>query len=227
MKSKVLLVSMLLVLTLLSLGAYLKFRSDSVLADAALEIGVGGFHREISLRDDIDPTADLFGQIESVSELLSILDLRYTIDRQAMPRLISRVKKTQKRSYGAVVVLTVEAQTEGQALEYLSTVIDWTLVRHEALFEQRVSRVVRFNGTVEDAVAHGACLGAESSAVTKLSSTTELTEMPWCAQRTLPERIAILAYLRSLPNSLQFKKTQVLLNPTVRNRRQVAGDSAG
>lgn len=205
-------------LIVVGVGLYSMLRQNTVFVDAALEIGAGGFHREISLRDNIDPTTDFLGQIEPVLELLHILNLRYTIDGPTLPRLISRVKKVQKRTYSSVVVLTVEGSTEEEALKYLTEVINWVLVRHEFLYDERVARVNRYVRSLKRAVAQGSCLGNRPESLPRVYEKTSTLEIPWCVNQASGQRLATLSYLHGLINSFRFKKTEAILMPTTRNK---------
>ena len=80
-------------------GLVLSISDDRYVADAAIEIGVGGFHRELSLSEPVDLINDFGRQIEAVEDLLYILDVKYGIERGKRPRLVHRIAKTQRIQY--------------------------------------------------------------------------------------------------------------------------------
>ncbi len=197
-------------------GLVLSISDDRYVADAAIEIGVGGFHRELSLSEPVDLINDFGRQIEAVEDLLYILDVKYGIERGKRPRLVHRIAKTQRIQYANVIMLTVEADSGDEALTYLSEIVEWIVTRHDRLFRARIQRVERYRQEVLEAIKAGGCFGEEVEGGPVSVDSLSRNAIPWCKKENTLRKLQKSLIVGSLDSISPSRRSEILLSPIIR-----------
>ncbi len=199
-------------------GLVLSISDDRYVADAAIEIGVGGFHRELSLSEPVDLINDFGRQIEAVEDLLYILDVKYGIERGKRPRLVHRIAKTQRIQYewANVIMLTVEADSGDEALTYLSEIVEWIVTRHDRLFRARIQRVERYRQEVLEAIKAGGCFGEEVERGPVSVDSLSRNAIPWCKKENTLRKLKKSLIVGSLDSISPSRRSEILLSPIIR-----------
>jgi hypothetical protein len=197
-------------------GLVLSISDDRYVADAAIEIGVGGFHRELSLSEPVDLINDFGRQIEAVEDLLYILDVKYGIERGKRPRLVHRIAKTQRIQYANVIMLTVEADSGDEALTYLSEIVEWIVTRHDRLFRARIQRVERYRQEVLEAIKAGGCFGEEVEGGPVSVDSLSRNAIPWCKKENTLRKLKKSLIVGSLDSISPSRRSEILLSPIIR-----------
>ena len=197
-------------------GLVLSIPDDRYVADAAIEIGVGGFHRELSLSEPVDLINDFGRQIEAVEDLLYILDVKYGIERGKRPRLVHRIVKTQRIQYANVIMLTVEADSGDEALTYLSEIVEWIVTRHDRLFRARIQRVERYRQEVLEAIKAGGCFGEEVEGGPVSVDSLSRNAIPWCKKENTLRKLKKSLIVGSLDSISPSRRSEILLSPIIR-----------